>query len=92
MLVNNPRFQQEYREFTEKISRVSDENVKSQLNQLLIKLLGEVRSIDRQHEELNRGAKMSTEMLTDHRSSLMSIRQQLVKKLEECERAGYLLS
>jgi predicted nuclease with TOPRIM domain len=90
MLINSPRFQKEYKEFSEEISKISDETVKSQLNQLLIKLLGEVRFIDQQHEELNKGAKLASDMIADHRATLQSYRSQIVKRLQECKSSGLI--
>jgi HPt (histidine-containing phosphotransfer) domain-containing protein len=92
MLVNNPRFQKEYRDFSEKISQIEDENVKLQMNQLLQKLLTEARSIDRQHEELIKGARLSSDVVSDHRSSLIRYRHQLAKKLANCEISGLIKS
>jgi ABC-type transporter Mla subunit MlaD len=92
MLTNNPRFQKEYQEFVAKISQIEDDTVKSQLNQLLQKLLAEARSIDRQHEELIKGAKLASDVVSDHRSSLTQYRQQLTKKLQECERSRLIKS
>jgi predicted nuclease with TOPRIM domain len=90
MLTNNPRFQKEYEEFSQKISRIKDENAKTQINLILQKLLSEARSIDRQHEELMTGGKLAVDRVSDHRSALTQYRQQLVKRLEECQRAGLL--
>jgi len=87
MLTDNPKFQKEYQEFSEKISKIEDETVKSQMYQLLQKLLAEARSIDRQHEELIKGARLAADVVSDHRSSLTQYRQQLTKKLQECERS-----
>jgi uncharacterized phage infection (PIP) family protein YhgE len=92
MLTDNPRFQKEYQEFSEKISRITDETVKTQMNQLLQKLLAEARSIDRQHEELIKGAKLAADVVSDHRSSLTQYRQQISKKIQDCERAGLIKS
>jgi hypothetical protein len=90
MLTSNERFQKEYKEFLEKISMISDEKIKSDLDQLLQKMLAEARSLDRQHEELLRGSKLATDVVSNHRSSLTAIRQQLVKKIESCESAGLI--
>jgi len=90
MLTNNPRFQKEYEEFSQKISQIEDENAKTQISLLLQKLLSEARSIDRQHEELMIGGRLAVDRVSDHRSTLTQYRQQLVKRLEECQRAGLL--
>jgi len=90
MLTDNPRFQKEYQDFAEKISRIDDDGIRLQMNQMLMKLVREVQFLDKQHEELASGAKLSSDVLTDHRSSLKSIRQQIVKKIEECSKAGMI--
>jgi vacuolar-type H+-ATPase subunit I/STV1 len=90
MLTNNPRFQKECEEFSQKISQIKDENAKTQISLLLQKLLSEARSIDRQHEELMIGGRLAVDRVSDHRSTLTQYRQQLVKRLEECQRAGLL--
>lgn len=90
MLTSNERFQKEYKDFSEKISMISDEKIKSDLDQLLQKMLAEARSLDRQHEELLRGSKLASDVVSNHRSSLTAIRQQLVKKIESCEGAGLI--
>lgn len=90
MLTSNEKFQKEYKEFSEKISTITDEKVKTDLTQLLQKMIAEARSLDRQHEELFRGSRLATDAVSNHRSSLTSIRQQLVKKIESCESAGLI--
>ena len=92
MLTNNPRFQKEYQEFVAKISQIEDENTKAQINLLLQKLLSEARSIDRQHEELINGGRLAVDRVSDHRSALTQYRQQLTKKLRECERSRLIKS
>ena len=90
MLTKNLRFRQECNEFAEKISKTIDPTTKAQLNQLLNKMLSEARSIDRQHEELVTGAKLASDVVADHRSQLTRYRQQIIKKIQECERAGLI--
>lgn len=90
MLTNNLRFRQEFNEFAEKIAKTNDPTTKAQLNQLLNKMLSEARSIDRQHEELMTGAKLAAEIVLDHRNQLTRYRQQIVKKIQDSERAGLI--
>ena len=90
MLTNNQRFQKEYTEFAKKISLIADEKIKGETLQLLQKMASEARSIDRQHEELLKGSRLATDVVSGHRSSLSTVRQQLAKKLENCEKAGLI--
>lgn len=90
MLQNNERFKKEFKEFSEKISMISDERLKNEINTLLLKMLAEAKSLDRQHEELFRGSKMASDAVSNHRSSLTTIRQQIAKKLEHCKDAGLI--
>lgn len=92
MLTSNPKFQKEYQEFSDKISKISDEENRTHATQLLQRMLGEARSIDRQHEELMRGAKFAADVVADHRSLLTQYRQQITKKIQDCERAGLIKS
>jgi hypothetical protein len=92
MLANNERFKKEYKQFSEKISMIPDEKIKTEMNQLLQKLLSEVRSIDNYHHELINGNKLATDSISTQRSSLSSIRQQLIKKIESCEKSGLIKS
>jgi hypothetical protein len=90
MLTSNERFKKEYTSFSEKISSISDDRLKNELKQLLQQLVNEAKSIDRQHEELFRGSKLAIDSVSDHRQSITRIRQQLVKKIEDCEKAGLI--
>jgi hypothetical protein len=92
MLTKNEKFLKEFQDFSSQIEKISQENVKNDLKQLLQKLLREAKHIDRQHEELLRGGKLSSESLTDHRSEIMSVRRQIVKKIQDCKSAGLIKS
>lgn len=90
MLLDNPRFQKEYKEFSEKISRITEESVKVELNKLLQSLVNEVKNVDRKHQDLIMGGKLTSDVMGDHRNSIISIRQQITKKIQSYEKAGLI--
>jgi hypothetical protein len=86
-LSNNPRFLQEYKELSEKISKISNEDKKNELTELLKKLVAEVKSIDLDHQELAFSPKLSTDA-AERKQNLIIIRKNLFDKVKDCERAG----
>jgi hypothetical protein len=90
MLTSNERFKKEFNQFKEKISLISDESIKNDMNNLLKKLLEEAKRVDQRHEEVIRGTKLATDSLATHRTSISALRQQIVKKLDSCEQAGLI--
>jgi hypothetical protein len=87
LLSNNSRFIQEYKELSEKISKITDENKKTELNDLLKKLVAEVKAIDSDHQQLAFGSKLPTDA-AERKQNLIIIRKNLFDKVKDCERAG----
>jgi hypothetical protein len=85
-LSKNENFLREYREFSSKIERITDPGIKKDLSNLLNKLMLEVKAIDKQHEDIFVGNKI-TDSIADHRDNLKSLRKKISSKLEDCERA-----
>ena len=85
-LSKNENFIKEFQEFSSKIERVTDQSVKKELLSLLDKLMTEVKSIDKQHQDMFVGNRMM-ESVADHRDNLKNIRKKLAAKLEDCDRA-----
>lgn len=90
MLIDNPRFQKEYKEFSEKISRITEESAKVEMNKLLQNLVNEVKNIDRKHQDLVMGGRLTADTMGDYRNSLISIRQQIAKKIQSYEKSGLI--
>lgn len=80
LLQNNPRFQQEYQEFTNKINSISDLRTKSEAERLLRELVAEVKRIDHGHQELN-FQKQLPDGIDLTRNKLSEIRKKLIKIL-----------
>lgn len=85
LLEKNERFIKEYREFSDKISKIDNEKVKKELVDLLNRLLAEVRSIDRQHEEIIAGIKLPSR-INDNRDSITEVRKKIIKRLEDWDK------
>lgn len=82
---SSQRFQTEYKNYYGRISKIPNEASKKELENLLKKLINEVRVMDRQHLELYRKNEMPA-MITDSRSRIQDIRKELTRKLEDYER------
>jgi two-component sensor histidine kinase len=81
-LLKSNRFQTEYKMFVEKINLVTDEQDKSQLNELLRQMINEVKKLDSYHEELTR-SHMLPMGLDDSKHRLADYRKKIVKKLRD---------
>lgn len=88
-LIKHPRFQQEYKQWYDKINRISKEETKSELTKLLTQLVNEVKKIDSHHSEMlgRTGLDMT---LNETRQNITDLRRKIHKKLEECEAAGII--
>ena len=88
-LEKNERFIKEYTEFNQKVSKISDERIKKDMIQLLNQLLGEVREIDRKHQDLIVSSSIVGSS-TENREKLNSLRKKIVTRIEECVRSGLI--
>ncbi len=88
-LIKHPRFLEEYKNWYDKISRVTDENAKTELTRLLQQLVNEVKRIDSHHNDLL--IKTSVDhSIKESRESLISLRRKISNKITECETAGLI--
>lgn len=88
-LIKHPRFQQEYKQWFEKINRISQEETKNDLTKLLTQLVNEVKKIDSHHSEMlgRTGLDMT---INETRQNITDLRRKIHKKLQECEAAGFI--
>lgn len=82
LLEQNERFVKEFNEFNEKISKITNERLKSELVDLLNQLLFEVRKIDRQHHDAMLGIKLPT-AVKENRDVITNLRKQIHRRLSE---------
>ena len=83
-LEKSENFQKEYNEFNEKISAISNESVRLELQGMLQNLLKEVRYIDQQHQDLSLNNRLPAGAI-DSRQNVVLIRKNLISKLRDWE-------
>lgn len=84
-LEKSERFKKEYSDFKTRISKITDDRVKTELLAQLGKLVSEVRAIDEQHETLWLKKELPA-IATDTRDRIATTRRAINKKLEDWER------
>jgi predicted nuclease with TOPRIM domain len=83
-LEKSENFQKEYNTFNEKISAVSNESVRLELQGMLQNLLKEVRYLDQQHQDLSLNNRLPSAAI-DSRQNIVLVRKQLMSKLRDWE-------
>jgi hypothetical protein len=81
-LLKSEKFQNECNLYREKISKISNEQIKEKAELLLKKLITEVRAIDSHHQEMFTGNRSSSE-LVDSRTKIAEARKQLERLLKD---------
>jgi len=92
LLENSERFQKEYKEFSEKISKINNEKVQTETKELLNRLLAEVRDIDRKHMDMLMARSNLPMAVKESKDVLTNLRKKIQSKLQDCEKAGLLKS
>jgi hypothetical protein len=87
-LTKNSRFVEEYNQWREKISKISDDGIKKELNLWLSSLTNAVKKIDVAHNSF--GITNPNNELISVREEITSIRKKISNKISECERAGLI--
>lgn len=85
-LEKSSRFKEEVDEYNQVIKNIPDGDLKTEINDLVKKLIFEVRSIDTQHSELFAGKKLPT-MVTDSRQKILELRRKISKKINSWKQA-----
>lgn len=83
-LERSNRFQKEILEYREELSNITNDSIKLEIEDLIKKLIHEVRLIDSQHEELLSGHKLPG-MVTDSRQKILELRRKISKKIKSCK-------
>ena len=81
-LLKSEKFQNECNLYREKISKISNEQIKEKAELLLKKLVGEVKAIDSQHQEMFTSNRPGSE-LADGRNKIAEARKQLERLLKD---------
>ena len=77
-LLQSERFQQEYKQYQNKIEKISDLPTRNQAITLLKSLAAEVKKLDSQHQDMFSGNQIPMG-LGDVRSNIVSIRKKIDK-------------
>jgi hypothetical protein len=85
-LENSEKFKTEFNNFREKISQITNESVKKDLNGKLTELLREVRTIDQQHHTMFMSKELPN-MIPETRSKLSEVRNYIISKLNDWDRS-----
>lgn len=85
-LESNPKFKEDFQKLKEKISKIDQENLKSELEGYLRHLMSEVRNLDVMHGELTMHRELSNGV-HDSRGKIVELRKKIEKKLNAWERA-----
>jgi hypothetical protein len=74
MLEKSERFQKEFVDYQIRCEKISDEKIKSEIKNLLNKLIFEIRNIDKQHSDLM-FSKRIPEFVPESRQKIFDIRK-----------------
>ena len=81
-LYNSEKFQKELKTYKEQIEKISDDTVKKNVENLISKLISEVKRLDSQHEEMIINRQMSSSG-QDFKTKITEIRKSIDKKLKD---------
>jgi hypothetical protein len=88
-LSKNQRFLTEYQNFSEKISKITNEQIKNDCLNLLNELSRKVKDLDQQHLDIVSISKIPAD-LDNVRNEILSVRKKLFSKLEDCQKANMI--
>jgi hypothetical protein len=81
---NSERFKKEYKQFQDRISKVTNESLQKKLTEMLLNLKEQIMFLDRQHEQVYVSFRIPTDV-QETRSSISQIRKSLEDKLTTWE-------
>jgi hypothetical protein len=90
LIQNSPRFIEDYENYQKRISQVTDENLKNQLTDTLVKLKEHIQYIDRSHEQIFFTGKIPTDEIAENRNQVADYKKQLDSRLLAWEQERFL--
>lgn len=84
-LQNSKKFTDDYQQYQERIKKITDPKIQSELTSLLVQLKEQVMYIDRSHDSMFITGRVNGD-LADQRATLISIKKNLDNKLSRVER------
>lgn len=85
LLAKSEQFLKEYNEFKTRISTVTDDKVRSDLNLLLAQLVKAIKSVDSHHQELAYQQRLP-DVINISRENIMNTRKKLIQLLDSWDR------
>lgn len=82
-LLKSERFQADYKKFAEEIEKIEDLKIKSNLENLLQKLVTQVKSLDKKQNDLIFSKDVKTFDRVNMSSSIMDTRKSLERKIKD---------
>ena len=86
-LLKSERFQEEYALYRDKISKITDTQLRTQAEGLLKNLVNQVNKLDNQHQEMFSGNQLPT-ALGDARSDILILRKKIDTMIKDWERSN----
>ena len=90
LIQNSPRFIEDYENYQKRISQVTDENLKNQLTDTLVKLKEHIQYIDRSHEQIFFTGKIPTDEIAENRNQVADYKKQLDSRLLAWEQERFI--
>lgn len=81
---NSERFKKDYKQFQDRIARVTNETLQKKLTESLLNLKEQIMFLDRQHEQVYVSFRIPTDV-QETRSSIAQLRKSLEDKLAAWE-------
>lgn len=81
---DSERFKHDYKQFQDRIARVTNENLQTKLTELLLNLKEQIIFLDRQHEQVYVSFRIPTDV-QETRNSIAQIRKNLEERLATWE-------
>lgn len=81
-LSNNPKFIEEYNQIKDFIEKSESEHIKKEVNDLLQKLINEIRIIDNYHNDLTNLRRMPDD-ISRSREKILDLRKKIFRRMKK---------
>lgn len=88
MLTKNKRVLDDIKKYQDSISKITDENTKTELKKLLNLLISEIKKIDSYHSEVSIRNNIG-HVVSESRNNIISIRKKIERKISDSEKSDF---
>lgn len=85
-LLDSEQFKKDYINYKNQIDKITDQNIKNQLENFLSKLVSHVKLFDQEHSEMIYSK--SIRLGNDHKDKIVELRKNIDKKLRDWKEAN----